>query len=67
MRRIPHGDRAFMLSVLKFHVRPGKKHEKFKQSKFDIFFLFKHVSGFYKGNCGRNEEIYRDLKIVTKT
>ena len=34
-----------------------EKHEKFTQSKFEIFFLHKPFSGFYKGNRGQNEEI----------
>jgi hypothetical protein len=44
-----------------------EKHKKFTQSKFDIFVLHKHFSGFYKGNRGQNEEIYTDLKKFTQT
>ena len=44
-----------------------EKHEKFTQSKFDIFFLHKPFSGFYKGNRRQNEEIYTDLKKITQT
>ena len=39
-----------------------EKHEKFTRSKFNILLLHKPFSGFYKGNCGQNEEIYTDLK-----
>ena len=31
--------------------------EKIKHSKFDVFFLYKPFSVFYKGNHGQNEEI----------
>ena len=41
-----------------------EKHEKITQSKFYIFFLHKPFFGFYKGNHGKNEEIYTDLKKV---
>ena len=44
-----------------------KKHTKFTQSKFIIFFLHKPFSVFYKGNCGQKEKIYIDLKIFTQT
>ena len=44
-----------------------EKHKKIIKSKFDIFFLHKPFSGFYKGNCGQNEDIYTDLKMFTKT
>ena len=44
-----------------------KKHNKFTQSKFDIFLLHRPFSGFYKGNRGQNKEIQTDLKNVTQT
>ena len=44
-----------------------EKHKKCTQSKFDIFFLHRPFSGFYKGNCGQNQEIYTDLKKFTQT
>ena len=44
-----------------------ENHKKFTQSRFDIFFLHKPFSGFYKGNCRQNEEIYTDLKKITQT
>ena len=44
-----------------------EKHKKFTQSKFDRFFLKKPFSGFYKGNCGQNKEIYTYLKKLTQT
>jgi hypothetical protein len=40
-----------------------QKHEKFTQSNFDIVFLPKLFSDFYKGNCGQNEQIYTYLKV----
>ena len=33
-----------------------EKHERLTLSKFDIFFLHKPFSCFYKGNCRQNEE-----------
>ena len=54
-----------MSSSLK-HPDPEKP-EKFKQSKFDIFFLHRPFSGFYKGNRRQNEEIYTDWKKSTQT
>ena len=44
-----------------------EKHEKCTQSKFDILFLLKPFSGFYKGNQGQIEEIYTDLEKFTQT
>ena len=44
-----------------------EKHKKCTQSKFDIFFLHKPFSGFYKGNLRQKEEIYTDLKKLTQT
>jgi hypothetical protein len=41
-----------------------EKHKKFTQSKFDIFFLHKPFSGFYKGNRGQNEKIYTNMAIL---
>jgi hypothetical protein len=43
-----------------------EKHEKSTQSKFDIFFLHKPFSGFYKENCRQNEEIYAALTKFTQ-
>ena len=40
-----------------------EKHEKFTQSKFDIFFMKKPLSGFYKRNCMQYEEIYTGLGV----
>ena len=48
-------------------VADPEKHEKFIQFKFDIFFLHKPFSGFYKGNRGQNKDIYTDLKKCTQT
>ena len=40
----------------------AEKHKKFTQSKFDVFFLHKPFSGFYKGNYNMQyEEINTDL------
>jgi hypothetical protein len=44
-----------------------KKHEKFTQSKLNIFFLHNPFSGFYKGICRPYEEINTGLKKSTQT
>ena len=46
-----------------------RKTQKFTQSKFDIFFLHKPFSDFYKVkvNCGNNLKIYTYLKKCTHT
>ena len=44
-----------------------EKHKKIIISKFDIFFLHKPFSGFYKENCGQNEEIHLDLEKFKQT
>ena len=44
-----------------------KKHKKFTQSNFDIFFFHRPFSSYYKENLGQTEEIYADLKKVTNT
>ena len=44
-----------------------EEHEKFTHSKFNIFFLHKPFSGFYKENHMQKEEIYTDLKTFAQT
>ena len=39
-----------------------EEHKKSIKSKYDILFLHKPFSGFYKGKNGQNEEIDSDLK-----
>ena len=55
------------LKIHLFLTSDPEKHQKFTQSKFDIFFLHKHLSGCYKGDRGQNERNYTDLKKCTQT
>ena len=48
------------LPVRQFIESRPEKHEKFTQSKFDIFFLHKSFSGFYK-NVHRFEKMYTNM------
>ena len=50
----------FVCSFMKCEGRP-RNHKKFTKFKFNIFFLHKPLSGFYKGNRGHIEQIYTDL------
>ena len=46
-------DRACLIKELDGTSADPEKHEKFTQSKFDIFFSHKPFSGFYNGNSGQ--------------